>query len=54
MVNEEDIASSCKWSPFTDHNFPATVVHTIVNGNHVVENGKIIDETAGMALTFDR
>lgn len=53
-VNEDDIASSCKWSPFTGHTFPSTVVHTIVNGKHVVENGKIIDETAGLALTFDR
>lgn len=53
-VKEDEIASSCKWSPFTEHTFPSTVVHTIVNGNHVVENGKIVDETSGEALTFDR
>ena len=54
LVTKDLIASSCKWSPFENHSFSSAVVHTIVNGNLVVENGKLVSEEKGQALEFDR
>ena len=54
LVTKDLIASSCKWSPFENHIFSSAVVHTIVNGNLVVENGKLVSEEKGQALEFDR
>lgn len=54
VVRQEDIASKCGFSPFTGHRFTSKILHTIVSGRHVVENGRIIDETPGQALEFDR
>lgn len=54
-VTRGDIASPCGWSPFTGHTFPCTVVHTIVNGNVAVRDGRLVDGCLhGMALEFDR
>ncbi len=54
LVNKEDIASLCKWSPFTGSVFHSLVKHTIVNGNIVVRDGRIIAQNGGEALVFDR
>ena len=53
-VTKDSIASSCKWSPFENYDFNCSVEHTIVNGNLVVENGVLVDETPACALEFDR
>ena len=53
-VTHDDIESLCKWSPFEGHRFQSSIVHTFVNGAHVVCNGVITDEKNVMALEFDR
>lgn len=53
-VEKSEIVSKCGHSPFSEHTFSCSVVHTIVNGNLVVENGRLVDESCGCALEFDR
>lgn len=53
-VSKDLIVSSCKWSPFEGTRFGSSVVHTIVNGNLVVENGALVSDAAGLALEYDR
>ncbi len=53
-VRKEDILYKCGWSPFEGTTFSATVKKTIINGEVVYDNGKILNKTAGMALEFDR
>lgn len=54
-VTPNIIASKCGWSPFTGYTFKSSVIHTFVNGVHVVENGKLIPNClSGKELEFDR
>ncbi len=51
-VAKSNILYHCGWSPLEGVTLPATISHTIVNGNVVFEKGKINDETKGMRLQF--
>ena len=53
-VSKENILYKCGWSPFDGHTFPASIDRTIVNGNIVYENGKVLDLFKGQRITFDR
>ena len=53
-VSRENVLYKCGWSPFEGQVFRAKVVHTFVSGNHVYDNGKIIDGNTGMRLKFER
>ncbi len=54
-VRPHDIASKCGWSPFVGHTFSSKVVHTFVNGNQVVNNGKLSEQfVCGRELEFCR
>lgn len=53
-VNQENILYKCKWSPFENETFSATVTHTFLNGKLVYENGKIIGKPSGKKLVFNR
>ncbi len=53
-VNEHNILYKCGWSPLQGHQFNNSISHTIVSGNLVWENGKIVTETPGKRLSFDR
>ncbi|QQL48411.1 dihydroorotase [Mucilaginibacter ginkgonis] len=53
-VNEDNILYKCKWSPFEGDTFKSSITHTIVSGNLVYENGKLIDGTTGSRMTFAR
>ena len=54
-VKPVDIASKCKWSPFLGHTFSHRVMHTFVNGNHVVTNGIFTPNNIfGRDLRFNR
>ena len=44
----------CGWSPLEGFTFPATVTHTMVNGNLVYENGVINESDKGQRLKFNR
>lgn len=47
-------AYKCGWSPFAGYTFGSSIVHTLVNGSHVVENGSIEGERKVQALVFER
>ena len=53
-VTGQDIASTCRWSPFLGTTFACSVEHTIANGTMIVKNGRINSDTAGMPLEFSR
>ena len=53
-VNENNILSKCKWSPFEDTSFNSKVIHTIVSGNHIYKNGVINGEPSGIRMVFNR
>ncbi|MEQ9263068.1 MAG: dihydroorotase [Owenweeksia sp.] len=53
-VSKENILSKCGWSPFEGTTFRSRVTHTFVNGNLVYDNGKVIDNSTGKRLSFDR
>jgi len=54
QVDKSNILSKCNWSPFEGHSFQSTISHTLVSGNLVYENGKIIEGLSGRRLLFDR
>lgn len=54
VVARENLLYKCGWSPFEGMTLKGKVLHTFVNGNHVYDNGVIIDQTRGMRLAFAR
>lgn len=54
QVNKGNILYKCGWSPFEGSTFKASVVSTIVSGNLVYENGKLVNEQSGQRMTFAR
>ncbi|WMJ72786.1 dihydroorotase [Cytophagaceae bacterium ABcell3] len=53
-VSKENLLYKCGWSPLEGQSFTSKVTHTIVSGNLVWENDKIIEGSLGQRLTFDR
>lgn len=53
-VNENNILSKCKWSPFESKSFNSKVIHTIVSGNHIYKKGEINGEPLGLRMEFNR
>jgi dihydroorotase len=53
-VNENNILMKCGWSPLQNYSFGSTITHTIVSGNLVWENGKIVSNKMGRRLNFNR
>ncbi len=53
-VNQQNILMKCGWSPLQNHTFSNTITHTLVSGNLVWENGKIIANSFGKRLIFNR
>lgn len=53
-VSPENILSKCGWSPFEGHTFSSTVEYTMVSGELVFADGKIIEAGSGHRLLFDR
>jgi dihydroorotase len=54
QVNKGNMLYKCGWSPFEGNTFKAKVVSTIVSGNLVYENGKLVNEQSGQRMTFNR
>jgi dihydroorotase len=46
-------AYKCGWSPLTEITLTSTIAHTFVNGEHVVDNGKLTGIIAGKKLKFE-
>lgn len=51
-VNKQNILYKCGWSPFEGQTFQSKITHTIVSGNLVYADGKLIDGTMGQRLSF--
>ena len=55
LVTNENILYHCGWSPFMDYTFPAAVVHTIINGEIVFEDGVLKAQLPiGSRIEFNR
>ena len=55
LVTNENILYHCGWSPFMDYTFPAAVVHTIINGEIVFEDGVLKEQLpSGSRIEFNR
>ena len=55
LVTNENILYHCGWSPFMDYTFPAVVVHTIINGEIVLEDGVLKEQLPiGSRIEFNR
>jgi len=53
-VEASNLLSKCQWSPFTGHEFSASIDTTIVNGDVVYRDGKLTGIVAGQKLEFGR
>ena len=51
-IKDEMIASKCGWTPFNNYKVKGFPVATIVNGNLVMSDGKIISKAQGQPLEF--
>lgn len=51
-VTDDMIFSQCRWSPFTGWKFHGWPVMTIIHGNIVFENGKIVGKSQGKEICF--
>ena len=52
IIKNEMIASKCGWTPFHNHKVKGFPVGTIVNGNLVMSEGKIISKAQGQPMLF--
>ena len=52
IIKDEMIASKCGWTPFNNYKVKGFPVGTIVNGNLVMSEGKIISKAQGLPLNF--
>ncbi len=52
IIKNKMIASKCGWTPFNNHKVKGFPVGTVVNGNLVMSDGKVIIESKGMPLKF--
>ena len=53
-VAKDNILYKCGWSPFEGTTFQSKIDTTIVSGNIVWQDGKLIDDSRGRRLTFER
>jgi len=52
-VDKSNILYKCGWSPFEGTTFHSAITHTIVNGNIVYENGKVLPSPQGKRMQFN-
>lgn len=52
QLTTADIVSKCAWSPFEGRTFSWQVKHTICNGHHVMNDGKLDEEYRGERVNF--
>jgi len=53
-VKKEKIFYKCGWSPFESYTFKSRIVETMVNGERIYSQGKILSDTIGKKLEFTR
>ena len=52
LVDKPSLLYKCGWSPMEGYVFANKIVKTFVNGNLVYSDGKVINTTKGIALSF--
>ena len=52
VIKDEMMASKCGWTPFNNYRVKGFPIGTIVNGNLVMSEGKIISKAKGQPLKF--
>ena len=52
-IDNKDMQSKCKWTPYHGQTFKGCAVATIVNGKIKMKNGKILGEPQGKPLEFN-
>ena len=52
IIKDENIASKCGWTPFNNYKVKGFPVGTIVNGNLIMSDGRIISKAKGQPLKF--
>ena len=52
VIKNEMIASKCGWTPFNNYKVKGFPVGTIVNGNLVMSDGKLVEKSKGTPLEF--
>ena len=52
VIKDSWIESKCKWTPFNNYKVKGFPVATIVNGEIVMENSKVISPAKGKPLSF--
>ena len=53
-VSNSILYSKCNWTPFKKEAFKSKVIHTIVSGNHVFDNGIINKNPNSKRIEFER
>jgi dihydroorotase len=53
-VSKQNLLYKCGWSPLEGFTFPASIEHTMINGNMIYENGVINESYIGKRLLFNR
>lgn len=53
-VNTDNLLYKCGWSPFIGMTYKSKVIHTIVNGHHIYNDGFFNETEFGMRILFDR
>ncbi|MCJ7814937.1 MAG: dihydroorotase, partial [Xanthomonadales bacterium] len=48
----ERVLSKCGWSPFEGETFRSSIVSTLVNGQPVWQEGRLVDNDAAARLGF--
>jgi dihydroorotase len=54
LADADTLYSRCGWSTFAHDSFHGRTLHTLVNGQHVVEHGQILGLPAGQQAAFSR
>ena len=53
-INTGNILYKCGWTPLEGFTMPASITHTMVNGNMVYENNRFNESHKGQRILFDR
>ena len=54
QVSKNNNLYQCGWSPLEGHMFGASVMHTIISGQRVYQQGQFLTDQPGQRLAFDR
>lgn len=54
QVTKNNLLYKCNWSPFENYTFKSKVMKTFVNGQLVYDDGKIIENSKGRRLQFQK